>query len=306
MLKKEQRCCMLQESLDAMWPGGTPAHGGGLPGQPSMTPPGNGQNRQLNPGAPFQNRMFGDSVGGEYGGAAHAPQYTPQPFSGFNMGQPVGYMQMGGTPGYPPGQVPYAPNMMGTPVQSSGCGMQSQPQYWTPQGPVTFQMAQCNMTKQMLLDQCVQMGILQYNGQQLQNQQQGQQQDQHQQYNTADKRSKQSSVGTRPVFEWRQEDEEEERNDRNIDVSRVKVTPISVSTASKAQNSLYLFMGQLEELEVPTSGGTAEQSKQLKQLVDKWCCEIEPINLYSLAEYRSPNRLLEYLPTSVGTRGSVV
>ena len=37
-----------------------------------MTPPGNGQNRQLNPGAPFQNRMFGDTVGGEYGGAAHA------------------------------------------------------------------------------------------------------------------------------------------------------------------------------------------------------------------------------------------
>ena len=28
--------------------------------------------------------------------------------------------------------------------------------------------------------------------------------------------------------------------------------------------------------------------------------------LYSLAKHRSPNRLLEYLPTSVGTRGSVV
>ena len=142
--------------------------------------------------------------------------------------------------------------MMGTPVQSSGYGMQSQPQYWTPQGPVTFQMAQCNMTKQMLLDQCVQMGILQYNGQQHQNQQQGQQQNQHQQYNTADRRSKQSGVGTRPVFEWRQEDEEEERNDRKMDVSRVKVTPISISTASKAQNSQYLFMGQLEELNVPS------------------------------------------------------
>jgi hypothetical protein len=71
-------------------------------GQPSMTPPGNGQNRQQNPGAPFQNRMCGDSVGGEHGGAASAPQYTLQPFSGFNMGQPVGYMQMEGTPGYPP------------------------------------------------------------------------------------------------------------------------------------------------------------------------------------------------------------
>ena len=267
---------MLQESLDAMWPGGTPAHGGELPGQPSMTPPGNSQNRQQNPGAPYQNRMFGDPVGGEYGGAAYAPQYTPQPFSGFNMGQPVGYMQMGGTPGYPPGQVPYAPDMMGTPVQNSGYGMQSQQQYWTPQGPVTFQMAQCNMTKQMLLDQCVQMGILQYNGQQHQNQQQGQQQDQHQQYNTADRRSRQSSVGPKPIFAWKQ-DEEEERKDRNVDVSRVKVTPISVSTASKAQNSQYLFMGQLEELNVPTTGGTSEQSKQLKQLVDKWCCESEPI-----------------------------
>ena len=61
---------MLQESLDAMWPGGTPEHGGGLPGHPSMTPTGNSQNRQQNPGAPFQNRMFGDPVGGEYGGAA--------------------------------------------------------------------------------------------------------------------------------------------------------------------------------------------------------------------------------------------
>ena len=36
-------------------------------------------------------------------------------------------------------------------------------------------------------------------------------------------------------------------------------------------------MEQLEELDVPTSGDTAKQSKQLKQLVDKWCCENEPI-----------------------------
>ena len=78
---------------------------------------------------------------------------------------------------------------------------------------------------------------------------------------------------TRPVFEWKQEDEEEERKDRKIDVSRVKVTPIDVSTALRAQNSQHLFMGQLEELNVSSSGGTAEQSKQLKQLVDKWCCE---------------------------------
>jgi hypothetical protein len=115
------------------------------------------------------------------------------------------------------------------------------------------------------------MGIIQYPGQHHQNQQRGQQQNQHQQYNTADRRTKQSSDDARPVFKWRQEDEEEERNDRKIDVSRVKVTPISISTASKAQNSQYLFMGQLEELNVPTSGGTAEQGKQLKQLVDKWC-----------------------------------
>jgi hypothetical protein len=170
-------------------------------------------------------------------------------------------MQMGGA-----GQVPYAPNMMGTPVQSSGYGMQSQPQYWTPLGPVTFQMAQCNMTTQMLLDQCVQMDILQYTGQHHQNQQQSQQQNQHQQYNTADRRTKQSSVDAGPaVFKWRQEDEEEERNDRKMDVSRVKVTPISISTASKEQNSQYLFMGQLEELNVPTSGGTAEHIEQTAQ-----------------------------------------
>ena len=121
------------------------------------------------------------------------------------------------------------------------------------------------------------MGILQYNGQQHQHEQQSQQQNQHQQYNTADRRTKQSSVGTKPPFEWRQEVEEEKRNERTLDVSRVKVTPISVSTASKAQNSQYLFMGQLEELNVPTTGGTSEQSKQLKQLVDKLCCEREPI-----------------------------
>jgi hypothetical protein len=74
----------LQESLGAMWPGGTPAHGGELFGPPSTTPPGNGQYRQQNLGAPFQNRMYGETVGGEHGGAAQAPQYTPQPFGGFN------------------------------------------------------------------------------------------------------------------------------------------------------------------------------------------------------------------------------
>ena len=75
-------------------------------------------------------------------------------------------------------------------------------------------------------------------------------------------KTRHSSVDARKTFEGSQE--------RTFDVSRVKVTPINISTASKAQNSQYLFMGQLEELEVPTSGGTADQSKQLKQLVDKW------------------------------------
>ena len=105
---------------------------------------------------------------------------------------------------------------------------------------------------------------------------QQQQHNQQQQYNTADKRTKQSNAKAETVFEWGQEDEEQ-RNERTLDISRVKVSPINVSTAPKAQNSQYLFMGQLEELKVPTSGGTAEQSKQLKQLVDKWGCENEPI-----------------------------
>ena len=132
----------------------TPAHGGDL-GPPSTTPPGNSQHRQQNPGAPVQNEMFGETAGGEHGGAAQAQQYIPQPFSGFNTGQPIGYMQMGWTPGWPPGQVPYAPNTMSTPYQSSVYGMHSQQQYWTPLGPTEFQMAHNNMTKQMLLDQSV-------------------------------------------------------------------------------------------------------------------------------------------------------
>jgi hypothetical protein len=101
-------------------------------------------------------------------------------------------------------------------------------------------------------------GLFYIVGQHHQNQQQSQQQNQHQQYTTADRKTKQSSDDARSVFKWRQKDKEEERNDRKIDVARVKVTPISISTASKAQNSQYLFMGQLEDLNVPTSGGTAD------------------------------------------------
>jgi hypothetical protein len=100
------------------------------------------------------------------------------------------------------------------------------------------------------------MGIIHY-GQRHQNQQQNQQQV----YNPADNGTRQSNADARTLFEWRQDDEEK-RNDRTLDVSRVKVTPINVSTASNAQNSQYLFMGQLEELRVPTSGGRAEQTAE--------------------------------------------
>ena len=56
-------------------------------GTSSMTPPSNGQYWQHNPGDRFQNRVHGTSVCGD-GGAVPAPQYTPQPFGGFNTGQP--------------------------------------------------------------------------------------------------------------------------------------------------------------------------------------------------------------------------
>ena len=90
---------------------------------------------------------------------------------------------------------------MGTPYLSSVYRMQSQQhgqqQYWTPPGPTTFQMAQNSMSAQMLLDQYIQMGIIQYTGQQHQNQHQNQHQKQHQkqqQYNPADMRTRQSNA----------------------------------------------------------------------------------------------------------------
>jgi hypothetical protein len=89
--------------------------------------------------------------------------------------------------------------------------------------------------------------------------------------------------------------DEEKRNERTLEVSRVKVTLISVSTASKAQNSQtqYLFMGQLEELKVlATSGGTAEQSKQLKQLVTSGAVKASPSSRHcatpSIQEVQEP------------------
>jgi hypothetical protein len=61
-------------------------------------------------------------------------------------------------------------------------------------------------------------------------------------------------------------------------VAREGDTNQHIDSVEGAELSVPLYsMGQLEELEVPTSGGNAEQSKQLKQLVDKWCCENEPI-----------------------------
>jgi hypothetical protein len=54
-----------------------------------------------------------------------------------------------------------------------------------------------------------------------------------------------------------------------------------INRAKGAEFSVPLHGAALEELKVPTSGGTAEQSKQLKQLVDKWGCENEP-NITSL------------------------
>jgi hypothetical protein len=88
----------LQKSLDAIWPNGTPAHGGDLFGPPSTTPPGNSQHRQQNPGAPVQNRMLGETAGGERGGAAQAQQYTaPQPPSaGSTQGSQLAICRWGG------------------------------------------------------------------------------------------------------------------------------------------------------------------------------------------------------------------
>ena len=40
-------------------------------------------------------------------GGTGPAQYTPQPFSGFNPGQPHGSMQMGATPGWTPMPMPY-------------------------------------------------------------------------------------------------------------------------------------------------------------------------------------------------------
>ena len=48
------------------------------------------------------------------------------------------------------------------------------------------------------------------------------------------------------------------------------VDKIDVSTAEKALNAKYNFFSLLEQLDVPTEGGTKEQDKQLRLLVDRW------------------------------------
>ena len=53
-------------------------------------------------------------------------------------------------------------------------------------------------------------------------------------------------------------------------MTRVVVDKIDVSTAEKALNAKYNFFSLLEQLEVPAEGGTKEQNRQLRLLVDRW------------------------------------
>ena len=249
--------------------------GANYSGPPSTTPPGNGQYQHQNPaGAPFKNRMYGDTVGGEHGGAAHAPQYTPQPFGGFNTGQPLGYMQMGGPQDIRQDKchthsIRWARHararFMGCRVSSSTGRHRGQRHSRWHRTPYLYRQCWISASK-----------WASFSTQNSSSRISSSSRTSSSSNNTAYKRTKQCDADARTVFEWRQE-VEAKGDERILDVSRVKMTPISVSTASKAQNSQYLFMGQLEELNVTTSGGTAEQIKQLKQLVEKWCCESEPI-----------------------------
>ena len=61
-----------------------------------------------------------------------------------------------------------------------------------------------------------------------------------------------------------------ESKKKQLDLTRVVVDKIDVSTAEKALNAKYNFFSLLEQLEVPTEGGTKEQDKQLRLLVDRW------------------------------------
>ena len=60
---------------------------------------------------------------------------------------------------------------------------------------------------------------------------------------------------------------------KQLDLTRVVVDKIGVSTAEKALNAKYNFFSLLEQLEVPAEGGTKEQDRQQRQLrllVDRW------------------------------------
>tara|TARA_B110000046_G_scaffold59395_1_gene66693 strand:+ start:375 stop:1949 length:1575 start_codon:yes stop_codon:yes gene_type:complete len=61
-----------------------------------------------------------------------------------------------------------------------------------------------------------------------------------------------------------------ESKKKQLDLTRVVVDKIDVSTAEKALNAKYNFFSLLEQLDVPTEGGTKEQDKQLRLLVDRW------------------------------------
>ena len=64
-----------------------------------------------------------------------------------------------------------------------------------------------------------------------------------------------------------------ESTKKQLDLTRVVVDKIDISTAEKALNAKYNFFSLLEQLEVPAEGGTKEQDRQQRQLrllVDRW------------------------------------
>ena len=103
-----------------------------------------------------------------------------------------------------------------------------------PPGPMSFHMAQGHMNMNVIDAGPVHAGFLSNIRRTAAAEQQNQdfrsrisssqqQQNQQQQYNVADKRKKQSNADAERIFEWGQEDEEQ-RKERALDVSRVKVT----------------------------------------------------------------------------------
>ena len=73
-------------------------------------------------------------------------QYTPQPFSSFNPGQPYGSMPMGANPGWTPTPSPYGAHSMSPQYQVPIYGVHgSQQQMMISPGPTSSQMAQGDM-----------------------------------------------------------------------------------------------------------------------------------------------------------------